>query len=304
MLSSNPSGMRNFSRLNQLLFVFVLLMVSCNQNPAEHRYIRQNDDSREIYPEIKEFRPIFYDMYSPVEARRLFYHLDMVFDISILNPVYNIQKYNSTGKIAVNLGIYGANMSFCHMFGQTQEAINYLSAISRLAHSMGISDRFISNAAMAHERLVYHPDSLFELATNIYISADRQLTELDRAGAASLILAGGWIEALYIVGSFYDAEKPEDVLAEQIISQKFSLDRLIALLSNQQNDEIISKYLLLIKQLKHVYDRVDILFEPDDLTIDRSDRFLIAQQPVFNYSHADVAEIVRLVKLIRRDMVS
>jgi hypothetical protein len=233
----------------------------------------------------------------------LFYHLDMVFDISILNPVYNIQRYNSTGKIAVNLGIYGADMSFCHMFGQTQEAINYLSAISRLAHSMGISDRFISNAAMAHERMVYHPDSLFDLATNIYISADRQLLELDRAGAASLILAGGWIEALYIVGSFYDADKPEDALAEQILSQKYSLDRLIALLSNQQNDEVISKYLLLIKQLKHVYDRVDIMFEPEDLTIDRSDRTLIARRPFFNYSHTDVAEIVRLVKLIRWDMV-
>jgi hypothetical protein len=296
--------MRNTSRLNQLLLIFVLLLVSCSQNPAEHSFIRQNDDSREVYSEIKEFRPIFYDMYSPMEARRLFYHLDMVFDISILNPVYNIQRYNSTGKIALNLGIYGADMSFCHMFGQTQEAINYLSAISRLAHSMGLSDRFISNAAMAHERMVYHPDSLFDLATNIYLSADRQLIELDRAGAASLILAGGWIEALYIVGSFYDEENPEDTLAEQILSQKYSLDRLIALLSNQQTDEVISKYLLLIKQLKHVYDRVEILFEPDDLTIDRSDRFLIAQSPVFDYSHADVAEIVRLVKLIRSDMVN
>ncbi|MGF1584521.1 MAG: hypothetical protein ACFCUM_04305 [Bacteroidales bacterium] len=296
--------MRNSAILCQLVFFLVIITVSCSQNPGESSPVRQNDDSGEVYSEIKEFRPIFYDMYSPVEARRLFYHLDMVFDISILNPVYNIQRYNSSGKIAVNLGIYGANMSFCHMFGQTQEAINYLSAISRLAHSIGISDRFISNAAMAHERMVYHPDSLFDLATNIYLSADRQLIELDRAGAASLILAGGWIEALYIVGSFYDAEKPDIVLEEQILSQKYSLDRLITLLSNHQNDELISKYLLLVKQLKHVYDRVEILFEPDDLTIDHSDRTLIAQRPVFNYTQNDLDEIVRLVALIRSDMVN
>jgi hypothetical protein len=296
--------MRNSAILCQLVFFLVIITVSCSQNPGESSPVRQSDDSGEVYSEIKEFRPIFYDMYSPVEARRLFYHLDMVFDISILNPVYNIQRYNSSGKIAVNLGIYGANMSFCHMFGQTQEAINYLSAISRLAHSIGISDRFISNAAMAHERMVYHPDSLFDLATNIYLSADRQLIELDRAGAASLILAGGWIEALYIVGSFYDAEKPDIVLEEQILSQKYSLDRLITLLSNHQNDELISKYLLLVKQLKHVYDRVEILFEPDDLTIDHSDRTLIAQRPVFNYTQNDLDEIVRLVALIRSDMVN
>lgn len=296
--------MRNSAILYQLVFFLVIITVSCNQNPKESSLIRQSEDSGEVYSEIKEFKPIFYDMYSPVEARRLFYHLDMVFDISILNPVYNIQRYNSSGKIAVNLGIYGANMSFCHMFGQTQEAINYLSAISRLAHSIGISDRFISNAAMAHERMVYHPDSLFDLATNIYLSADRQLIELDRAGAASLILAGGWIEALYIVGSFYDADKPDIVLEEQILSQKYSLDRLITLLSNHQNDELISKYLLLVKQLKHVYDKVEILFEPDDLTIDHSERTLIAQRPVFNYSQNDLDEIVRLVALIRSDMVN
>jgi len=286
--------MMNSKKIKWPVFLFALIMltgISCNRRIEESEANSQMVISDEAYAEIQEFKPIFYDLYSPVKAYRLFQELNVGFDNSVLNPAENMSKYNASSKIAVNLGIYGADMSFCHLFGQTQESINYLSVISRLAHSIGFSDRFISTAEKAHENIVYHPDSIFHIASSIYVSANKHLPELERSGAASLILAGGWIEALYI-------------LEEQILSQKFSLDRLIALLSNQQNDEVASKYLDFTRQLRLLYDRVEISYDHDYQAIDLTRKTTKEKYPKFSYAEEDVSEIVKMVNLIRKDMVN
>ncbi len=286
-----------------LLILFLIISVSCRQPQEETAFSGEDYHFEQEYAEILEVREIFYDLYSPMEAHRLFNQIDLVFDPAILNPLENQFRYGSSNKNAVNLGIYGADMSYCHLFGQTQEAINYMSAIYRLADRLGIGESILTRAEETRDRSVYHPDSLFDIASDIYISADRQLKESDRAGAASLILAGGWIEALYIACSFYDIDNPDRTLEEQILTQKYSLDRLIALLSNYQNDEFIAKYVLMLKQLKLYFDSVDILFEQDDLIIDTTNKTIGSARPTFVYTQNKIAEIASLVTLIRNDMI-
>ncbi len=287
-----------------LLILFMIISVSCRQQKEETTFTGQDYDFEQEYAEILEVREIFYDLYSPMEAHRLFKQIDLVFDPSILNPLENQYRYGSSNKNAVNLGIYGADMSYCHLFGQTQEAINYMSAIYRLADRLGIGESILTRAEDARDRSVYHPDSLFDIASDIYISADRQLRESDRAGAAALILAGGWIEALYIACSFYDIDNPDSNLEEQILTQKYSLDRLIALLSNYQDDEFIAKYILMFRQLKQSFDSVEILFEQDDLVIDTVNRTIGTAHPTFIYTDYKITEIAKIVTLIRNDMIN
>jgi hypothetical protein len=286
-----------------ILALLLLPVFACRQVPEEQKTVIPLADSF-IYIDENELKPIFYDMSLPVEAHRLFRQLNIIFDPLILNPPGNFTRYSTGSKIAVNLGIYGANMSFCHMFGQTQEAFNYLSAIHKLAGNLGISNDLISLAGNAVEQLIHSPDSLAEVATSLYILVDRNLLELGKAGAASLIIAGGWVEALYIACCFYDGGNREKILEEQIISQKYSLDRLVAMLSNHQNDDMVSKYLLLVRQLKRVYDNVEIYYEKDDLSIDMTRKTIESGHPRFNYSQDDIDQIVKMVSLIRQDMVN
>jgi hypothetical protein len=288
------------------IYIFALLLLSifsCRQGTEEQKIVTSRVDSS-IYADTKDIKLIFYDMSSPVDAHRLFRQLDIVFDPSILNPPDNFTKYSTASKIAVNLGIFGANMSFCHMFGQTQEAFNYLSAIHKLAENLGISHGLISMAGDAVEKLINSPDSLAGFASQLYTSVDRNLLEHGKSGAASLIIAGGWIEALYIACCFHDYSNPEKILEEHILTQKYSLDRLVTMLSNHQNDDMVSKYLLMIRQLKRIYDNIEILYEIDDLSIDVSRKTIEAGQPQFNYSENEIDQIVKMVSMIRHDMVN
>lgn len=285
------------------LLCFFLLLFSCGERHEHKEIVVYEDELMDLQDEIAEVREIFYDMYSPVETQQLFKKINAVFDPSILNPAENVHRYNTSNKIAVNLGVYGADMSFCHMFGQTQEAINYLLTIYRLAENLGVSESFMLHAENAAD-ILHNQDSLFDIASRIYLSADRQLKESDRPGAAALILTGGWIEAIHISSNFYNPDNPDRIIEEQILTQKYSLDRLIALLSSHQQNEIISKYLLMIKQLKPIYDRVDILFDQDDLSIDTERKIIESFRPEFIYEKNDIAEIINIVNSIRRDMVN
>lgn len=292
-------------RTTILLALFILLLSSS---------CRQREEARTFMPDISVFdldkddiediRAIFYDLYSPMESHRLFRQIDVLFDPAILNPPDNIHRYNSSNKRAVNLGIYGANMSFSQMFGQTQEAINYMSAIYQLADNLGIGGSIIERAEQARNGAIYHPDSLFDIASDIYISADRQLRETGRHGAAALILAGGWTEALYIACSFHDPLDPDLNLEQQILTQKYSLDRLIALLANHQDDPFIARYLLMFRQLKNIFDSVEILFEEGDLLIDTTSKTIVSNEREYVYDRLNIDEIARLVAIIRNDMVN
>lgn len=284
--------------------VLLMIVVSCGQrqedNSLNDAEIERNDD----YEEFSELGEIFYDLYSPTDAHNLIQNFDITFNPDILNPVENQYRYISSGKNAVNLGIYGADLSFCHLFGQAQEAINYMTAIYRLADRLGVGGDIVTQTERAMERSLFHPDSLFSKAGDIYYQADKRLKENEREGAAALILAGGWVEALYIGASFYDENNPDPNLEKQILSQKYSLDRLVALLSNYQNDEFIARYLFMLRQLKIVFDSVDILYEEDDLVIDRENRKITSASPEYVYTSGIMTQIISNIKSIRTDMVN
>lgn len=284
--------------------VLLLIVVSCSQGKEDRSFNDDEIESNDDYEELSELREIFYDLYSPTDAHKLIQNFDITFNPDILNPVENQYRYISSGKNAVNLGIYGADLSFCHLFGQAQEAINYMTAIYRLADRLGVGGDIVSQTERAMERSVFDPDSLFSKAGDIYYQADIKLKENEREGAAALILAGGWVEALYIGASFYDENNPDQNLEKQILSQKYSLERLVALLSNYQNDEFIARYLFMLRQLKIVFDSVEILYEDDDLVIDRENRKITSASPEFVYSSSTITQITSKIKLIRSDMVN
>jgi len=87
---------------------------------------------------IAESRAISYEMTLPVEMAGLFDHVGADFYPEFLNPADQFGKYSRPVKRALNLGVYGVDLSYVKMFGQHQRSVAYLNAIHRLAGEMGI----------------------------------------------------------------------------------------------------------------------------------------------------------------------
>ncbi len=73
-----------------------------------------------------------YPLPTSAEVIKMLTDLEVGYIIGISNPVENTKKYFSSTTRAINLGVYGADLSYATLYNMQQEVINYLDAIRSL----------------------------------------------------------------------------------------------------------------------------------------------------------------------------
>ena len=70
---------------------------------------------------------IFYSIPSPIELAQLIQRAGAKYNKNLLNSIDNVGKYESNSSKALNLGVYGADLSYTSVFdNNTMESIVYL----------------------------------------------------------------------------------------------------------------------------------------------------------------------------------
>jgi hypothetical protein len=169
-----------------------------------------------------------------------------------------VSRYNTVAAKALNLGVYGSDLSFTSIFDQTQESMLYLRCTNKLASSLGISGAFDETTTARLESNVENRDSLLTIISDSYWTADSYLKENGQPGVSALIIAGGWIEGLYIA-TMVAADTKNEGIVTRIGEQKLSLNNLVALLEEQKaNNPGIADILQPIKELQAIFDGVQV----------------------------------------------
>lgn len=258
-------------------FVFILtgnlILTACNNNKQAQKNIEQNHaiqlDSTTIDFDpvnYNEEEIIFYNLFSPVEFTYLVDEKSAYYNSLLINPIDNITKYNSSDKYALNVGIYGADLSYLWMFNQSQQALSYRAAIQRLTDALDVPREFVDFTYELAEDHAQEFDSLVTIAKKSYATADNYLKQTGRGHSAALILLGGWIETLYIATNLY--ENPDSQLLNRISLQQYSLNSMYNLLLNYQDNLELKEYILLLKKMKKIYEKQNIQIAPEALVID------------------------------------
>jgi len=198
---------------------------------------------------------IFYSIPSPIEVASLIKKAGAKYDKSYLNPIENVSKYTSSISKALNLGVYGSDLSFTSIFEQTQESMLYLKCANTLASGLGINGAFGSATVSRVEANMENRDSLLEIISDAFWTADSYLKENDRPNTSALIIVGGWVEGLYIASVVAESTGNPDITT-RIGEQKLSLQNLIDLLQSYGKDESTEFILNDLKSLKEIYDGV------------------------------------------------
>jgi hypothetical protein len=292
------------------LLLLLLLMVACNQ--AKQNETSKNSEKQESVDtentisfkaeDYKAEEIIFYNLFSPVELTYLVSKKESYYNSSLLNPLNNITKYNQSAKVALNLGIYGADISYLWMFEQSQQALSYRAAIQRLTDQLDIPRQMVNLTYANAESNSQNFDSLVYIAKVAYSQSDHFLKETGRNHSASLVLLGGWIETLYIATQMY--EKPDSKLMGKIAIQQFSLNSLMGLLQQSNENIDVSEYLLLLKKLKKEFDDLALQFPPESLVIDTSSKHItLISHESLNLKVEDLSEIRKVTRQIRNHII-
>ncbi len=221
-----------------VLLALVALFSACGgeQPQQDQLQVDNGQDSALVADRMKKTKNIFYNIPSPMETASLLKKAGADYNGKILNDVKNVDKYTAASKQALNLGIYGADLSYASVFNHTQESMFYTSCSKKLADRLGVSTAFNDSTLEAMERSQNDRDALLDIISETYWNVDGYLKENGRDNISALMIAGGWVEGLYIATQVAKTnDSPE--LRQRIAEQKYSLTDLIGLIASYEVDE-------------------------------------------------------------------
>jgi hypothetical protein len=158
------------------------------------------------------------------------------YDKDILNDVKHVNDYTSASKQALNLGIYGADLSYASVYNNTQESMLYTSCAQQLSKKLGVDNAFNEQVVSRLEQNRNNRDSLLSIISETYWQVDGYLKENQRDNISALMIAGGWVEGLYIA-SQVAAQHDTPELRQRIAEQKLPLIDLLELVKTYSPDD-------------------------------------------------------------------
>ncbi len=241
---------------------------SCSQQKGEESTEKEILESVSLNAQLMEdfnkSKLIFYSLPSPLETAMLIKRAGASFNRTLLNPVANVGQYNSNLKMALNLGIYSADLSYSSLFDQTQTTIEYMGNAKKLAENLGIMGSIDETTIRKLEENMNNRDAVMDIISETFMSSNAYLSENNRAAISVMVLAGGWIEGLYLATQLSrDNMENNERLIDRIVYQKLSLYTLLNMMESYDEDPHINMLIDKFKQLRVIYDDIKIVNTSD-----------------------------------------
>jgi len=253
---------------------------------------------------IKKVKVIFYNVPTPLETSTLLQRAGAKYNADLMNSTKNQDKYTTNISIAVNLGIYGADLSYSRMFDQIQETINYLSVIKKFSAKLGIPQDEKIFAVNRIEANIDNRDSLLRIISETYSRADAYLKQNEQGSIAAYVILGGWVETLYIATHITDKDKPNKEIFQRIAEQRYSLANLISLVELYKGEETMAKYFKLLEELKKIYDKMEVVKTTGEIVTDEKRKTTVLNsKSQINITAQQFVEVQAKINELRSELV-
>lgn len=258
--------MKRFLHLSSLAIITLYLSVTVTSCSCEGQKNRVgNADSikvdNKLMEDFSKSKLIFYSLPSPLETAMLIKKSGVSYNESILNPLANVSRYTTNKQMALNLGVYSADLSYTSLFDQTQTAMKYMNNAQKLAEGLGIMEAIDKQTIQQLEENMNNRDVVLEIISESFMNSNSLLNENDRPALAVMVLTGGWIEGLYLATTLTNGNMDNNRrLLDKIIYQKLSLFTVLNMLESYKGDNAdIQQLYDRMNDLKLIYDEVKIV---------------------------------------------
>ena len=165
-----------------------------------------------------------YPLPTSAEVINMLTELEVGYIIGISNPVENAKKYFSSTSRAINLGVYGADLSYATLYNKQQEVINYLSAIRSLANELNMSKIYDETLYDKIKQNFDNKDELVKILTGAFNDTYAFLSENDQQALAILVVGGAWVEGMYLTTHVSEAAYQVAGISKVLLEQKKSFE--------------------------------------------------------------------------------
>jgi len=208
----------------------------------------------DLNKEVVSAENVFIYIPSPIQTAELLKQAGAKYNADLLNSPDNASRYTTTAAMALNMGVYGSDLAFAGIFSQNAETIKFMDCTRKMADGLHVMAAFSDDRKLRLENNINNRDSVLNIITDSYWDCDAMLQENEQTHASALMIAGGWIEGLYLACRVAESTNNNDIRI-RIVEQRSSLDKLIILLDKQKHNDV-APVSAQLKELKVIFDKL------------------------------------------------
>ncbi|MCA1757063.1 MAG: hypothetical protein LC649_06360 [Bacteroidales bacterium] len=248
--------------MKRILFVLLPLIVfsltvatSCKGNRSGDT--QKKVGSEEVETLTREIEEAVYPLPTSAEVIRMLTELEVGYIIGISNLPQNVNNYISSMKMALNMGIYGADLSYATLYNMEQEALNYLNTIRVLANELNLSPLYNERLYNEIKQSYDDRDRLVSILTSAFNGTYKYLIDNDQEAQAIMVVAGAWVEGMYITTHISETVYHVEGMVRVLMEQKKSFDLFLEIAKPYADEPSVSEILRLLEPVRVIYEGVD-----------------------------------------------
>jgi hypothetical protein len=232
-----------------LVFCFTGL-TSCKNDSRKKLKKEEIEQGKSLEKEIEKH---VYPLPTSATVIKMLTDLEVGYQIGITNPVENVRGYYTNAKRSINLGVYGADLSYVTLYNIEQKVVDYMDVIRTLANDLNMSQ--IYNAALydSIKKNFDSKDRLVAILKNAFEDTYQYMSENDQQALALLVVGGAWVEGMYLTTHVSEAAYNVAGIAKVLIEQKNSFDLFLDLTKPYMDNPMISDFVNILEPIKTVY---------------------------------------------------
>jgi hypothetical protein len=194
-----------------------------------------------------------YPLPTSAEVIRLLSDLEVGYIIGISNPVDNAKKYLTSTQKAINIGVFGADLSYATLYNIQQEVVHYLDAIRTLANDLQMSKIYDETLYDKIKQNVDNKDELVKILKDAFNNSYTFLSENEQQTLALLVVGGAWVEGMYLTTHVSEAAYQIAGISKVLLQQKQSFDLFLNISEPYLDNAAIKDFVDKLDPVKKVY---------------------------------------------------
>jgi len=245
--------------MKKILTGFILFLIitgfvgmsSCKNSSATKQKEKQEADTikRQIETHV-------YPLPTSAEVINMLTQLEVGYRVGLTNPVTNSKKYFESSKRALNLGAYGADLSYATLYNQQQSVIDYLDAIGSLANELNMSKVYNQDLYPKIKQNFDNKDELVKILKSTFNDTYATLADNDQQPLALLVVGGAWVEGMYLTTQVSEAAYQVAGISKVLLDQKGSFGTYLEITKDYMNDPIVGDFVKKLDPIKKVYEGI------------------------------------------------
>ncbi len=300
--------MKLFNHFALTILAGVSIFSACGVGGSKGK--AESEDANSEFDNAKEqiavdVSRVMEDLPPPSEVPYLLLQAGVDFNEQVINDITaeKMESYQSNeSRAALNLGIYATDIGYLVSYEKSERALDYMGECQKLAAPVGVVDAIDYGIIVRFETNMERKDSLSAIINEVMAKSGERLSELDELNNAALLLAGSWIEGIYIstqIVDTYPTDLPSEAknlvlseLMKVIIQQKISLNDLVKVMNDVSGSEEVNTTKADLEKIKSIYENE--LAEIETKIAENAGSFVLETSILSNLT----AEVARIRKSI------